>query len=100
MADGHGGRRPGAGRKRKADVLRFTAAVGSHHRQPAPNPEAMVADLEHFDPPADLPEDVCKVWLMLAPLAFKRRTLTRTTEFSFERLCQNLVLTAELEMRA
>ena len=52
----------------------------------------IVAPMEVFDPPDDLPADVLAIWAQLAPQAFQARTLTRATEFAFVLLCHNVVL--------
>ena len=92
-----GGRRPGSGRKPKVSHLR--ALDGGVNRRPvssiAQTPEP-TAPIETFEPPSDLAPEAVAVWCRLAPLAFARRTLTRTTEFAFCLLCRQIVLEAML----
>lgn len=47
---------------------------------------------DEFAAPDDLTADERKIWLKLAPHAFKARTLTQATAFSFELLCRNVLL--------
>lgn len=86
-----GGRRIGAGRKRKlpgvsaADMRRATGQT----RPPTTNSPSPI---EEFDAPDDLTMEERAVWLKQAPHAFKNRTLTRATALSFERYCKVVVL--------
>jgi hypothetical protein len=75
---GSGGRRVGSGQKGTRGV------VVPHPSAPAP--------IDTFDPPKSLRGKARTVWLELAPLAFKARTLTRETEWSFVILCRNVAL--------
>jgi hypothetical protein len=99
-----GGKRPGAGRKPKSDVVR--AIDGTRDRRPGrilPHPSAPESGpvpIEEFDAPDDLTFDERKVWLELAPFAFANRTLTRATSFSFRLLCRNIVLEQALRAAA
>src|SRR4051812_42083740 len=91
-----GGRRPGAGRKPKPAHLRAIDG-GAGHRPvltgvPTTNPSTAIAQIEEFDAPDSLPADARAVWLLLAPHAFKARTLVRRTAYQFELLCRNIVL--------
>lgn len=91
-----GGKRVGAGRKPKPAHLRMVDG-GAGHRPvltgvPTTNPSTATAQIEEFDAPDDLAADARAVWLKLAPLAFKRKTLTRATAYGFELLCRNIVL--------
>ena len=97
---GHGGRRVGSGRKPVPAHLRAIDG-GAGHRTPArevltgvptTNASTAIAEVEEFDAPDDLSAEARGVWLKLAPLAFKRRTLTRATAYAFELLCRNIVL--------
>jgi hypothetical protein len=84
---GSGGRRPGSGPKPKI------TAVPSTNPPPSTNSDAGGAEpFEEFNAPDDLTADERRVWLRLAPHAFKRQTLTTATAFSFELLCRNIVL--------
>jgi hypothetical protein len=80
-----GGRRPGAGRKRKS----LQARVLAHPSVPTTNP---LSPVEEFDAPDDLTLDERAVWLKQAPHAFRQRTLTRSTALSFERYCKVVVM--------
>lgn len=91
MIYGHGGRRPGAGRKPKSAHLRSIDG-GAGKRGPAPASASATAAVEVFDPPASLLTDAALlVWLELAPHAFQARTLTRATTAAFVMLCRNVV---------
>lgn len=59
---------------------------------PTTNPSTAVAEIEEFDAPDSLSAEARAVWLVLAPLAFKARTLTRRMAYQFELLCRNIVL--------
>ena len=84
-----GGARPGAGRKPKPTHLRGLDG-GAGHRQVVP-PAAATAPIDEFDAPDTLSVDERNVWVRQAPLAFKARTLTRSTALAFERYCQLVV---------
>lgn len=88
---GSGGRRVGAGRK---PALRpVPGGATARAKAPSTNSDAGGAvAFEEFDAPDDLSADERKVWLKLAPHAFKARTLTHATAFSFELLCRNVLL--------
>ena len=53
---------------------------------------APVEVAEEFEPPKSLKGAERKVWLELAPHAFKAGTLLRATEFAFVVLCRNILL--------
>lgn len=95
-----GGRRPGSGRKPKSRLERAITGFAGHHGPVPSGPVGgavpMVAGIERFDPPEDLPWPVRQVWLDLAPHAFANRTLTRGTAVSFGLLCRNIVLERDL----
>ena len=59
----------------------------------------VVAEVERFDPPADLAADVREYWNDLAPFAFANRTLTKATAAGFLLLCRNLVIERALGKR-
>jgi hypothetical protein len=102
---GSGGKRPGAGRKKKTDLekeiggnagRRVPAMIVAHPSSPkaelsTPAPTA-VAPVERVPPPKDLTEDERKVWDALAPHALAKRTLTKATAWAFRMLCRNIVL--------
>lgn len=92
MANGHGGGRPGAGRKPKSSVLRaFDGGAGK--RAPASSLPSAVAPVavDEFDAPDCLTTEQRLVWLELAPHAFASRTLTKGTMAAFVMLCRNVV---------
>lgn len=90
---GSGGRRTGAGRKPKLTIV-----------PPAPstNSDAGGSEVSEFTAPDALGPDERAVWLLLAPHAVARGTLTTATALSFEILCRNVVLerriAADLEL--
>jgi hypothetical protein len=102
---GHsGGRRPGAGRKKKSDLERTITGDPGHRAKVLAHPSApIVAPVEEFDAPNDLTTDERLVWLGLAPFAFANRTLTKATALGFRLLCRNVVLeraiAADVEQR-
>ena len=94
-----GGRRTGAGRKPIPAHLRaIDGGAGKRAAKtvltgvPTTNPSTAIAEVEEFDAPDALAADARAVWLSLAPLAFKRKTLTRATAYAFELHCRNVVL--------
>lgn len=90
---GSGGKRVGAGRKPKMKVVPPSKHPVTAPKVPSTNSDAGGSDpIEEFDAPDDLSADERKVWLKLAPHAFKRHTLTRATAMSFEMLCRNIVI--------
>lgn len=82
-----GGRRPGAGRKRKSLQARVL-----HHPSVPPPTTNPASPVEEFEAPDDLMADERAVWLKQAPHAFRQRTLTRSTALSFERYCKVIVM--------
>lgn len=88
MANGHGGNRPGAGRKPKSSYLR---SIDGGAGKRAPTPSA-AAEVEEFDAPDSLAMDQRHVWMELAPHAFAARTLTKGTMEAFIMLCRNVVI--------
>jgi hypothetical protein len=84
---GWGGKRKGAGRKKRVDQ---PARVLAHPSVPPTTNEP--SPVEEFDAPDDLTKDERAVWLKQAPHAFAARTLTRATALSFERYCKIVVL--------
>lgn len=84
-----GGRRIGAGRKRKPKVGSELARILQHPSVPTTN---QTSPIEEFDAPDDLSADERAVWLKQAPHAFANRTLTRATALAFERYCKVVVL--------
>jgi len=95
MANGHGGRRVGAGRKPKSSLEHALTGDPGHRGRVLPHPSAVpvpgVAPIDEFDAPDDLTSEERNVWLELAPFAFKNRTLTRATSYTFRLLCRNIV---------
>lgn len=97
---GSGGRRVGAGAKRKDQALRALDGNASHRGKVVPHPSVpspaaavvptIIVDEEHA--PDDLTLDERLVWLKLAPLALEKGTLTKATEYAFKLLCRNVVL--------
>lgn len=98
MANGHGGSRPGSGRKPKNAVLRGLDG-GAGKRGPA-SAAVAVAPLEEFAAPDTLTMDQRHVWLRLAPHAFAARTLTKATMEAFLLLCRNVVIEQALSASA
>lgn len=85
---GSGGLRTGAGRKPKLKAVPRSAV-----KPPSTNSDAGGAEsFEEFDAPDELTREERAYWLRLAPHAFRRRTLTKSTALSFELLCRNLAL--------
>lgn len=79
---GWGGKRRGAGAKRKARVLAHPSVP------PTTNGGSPV---EEFDAPDDLLKEERDVWLKQAPHAFSNRTLTKPAAMAFERYCKIVV---------
>lgn len=86
---GSGGARVGSGRKSKTLAEKALHGTASLKEQRA---AAGTPVVDEFDAPDDLKRDERLVWLELAPYAFKARTLTRATSYSFRLLCRNIVL--------
>jgi len=92
-----GGRRVGAGRKKKTPEERLIDGNAGHRGRLLPHPSVPAASVtpaavEEFDAPNDLTMDERHVWLELAPFAFKNGTLTKTSALAFRLLCRNVVL--------
>ncbi len=85
---GSGGRRPGTGPKPKTRHLHLVDGTGGNRNEPAPTEV-----VEPFDPPPQLElfGEELAMWEYMAPLAFKKRTLTRETALAFSILCRNIV---------
>lgn len=85
MRAGWGGKRIGAGRKRKrprpAEVYPHPSSA---HLPPPLEPGDPV---EPFEPSAELTPEARAVWDRQAPHAFKIGTLTRASAYAFERYC-------------
>lgn len=101
MSNGHGGRRPGAGRKPKSAELRALdgnaghrrpATVVAHPSAPAEPPPPSLPKLDEADAPDELTFEERQVWLELAPHAMKNGTLTTATALGFRMLCRNVAL--------
>jgi hypothetical protein len=95
MPNGHGGPRPGAGRKPKSKHLRGLDG-GADRRTRAPLSPAPTVAVDEFDAPNSLTTDQRLVWLELAPHAFAARTLTKGTMAAFVMLCRNVVIERQL----
>lgn len=104
MSAGWGGKRPGSGRKGKADHLRLIDGGASHRKTPDPNNDP-AENLSSAPPPTDVlacPEylkedqDATKVWAELAPLAHQARTLVPETARAFSLLCRLVPLEIKL----
>lgn len=95
---GSGGRRVGAGRKRKdqaAKVLHGTASL--HERNAvAGGSSSAAAPIEVVYPPADLAADELRVWNEYAPHAQASRTLTTSTAGAFRKMCEVIVDVEEM----
>jgi hypothetical protein len=52
--------------------------------------------VEPFEPSEALTDAERRAWDRLAPHAFRRRTLTKSTEYQFVLLCRNVVMEAEM----
>jgi hypothetical protein len=89
---GWGGKRVGAGRKRKQPPLGASLLVHPSAPPPPPVVEAPAAPIEEFDAPDDLDPEARAIWTTQAPLAFRNGTLTRATALSFARYCRIVVL--------
>lgn len=97
MANGHGGGRPGAGRKPKSSVLHGLDG-GAGHRAPASSLPAAAppVPVDEFDAPNILTTEQRLIWLELAPHAFAARTLTKGTMAAFGMLCVNVLIVRQL----
>lgn len=94
-----GGRRKGAGRKKKTAEERFIDGNAGHRGRVLAHPSAPPVDatppvvvVDEFDAPNVLTVDERNVWVKLAPFAFKNGTLTKASEMAFCRLCAQVVL--------
>jgi hypothetical protein len=101
VASGHGGRRPGAGRKPKFKAIDGGASAPVPEAgAPLPSTNSDAGGAEplpgEWAAPDDLSPDERKVWLKLAPHAVARQTLTKATAFQFELLCRNVVLERDM----
>src|SRR5690242_11711642 len=92
MRAGWGGKRIGAGRKRKSRSQQ-AAKVLAHPSSPIVPPSTNEpSPVEEFDAPDDLSFEERAIWLKQAPHAFQNRTLTRASALAFERYCKVVVL--------
>src|SRR4051812_3438506 len=100
---GSGGRRAGAGRKRKDPALKALGGNAGHrgrvlpHPSAAPSaPAATVAPPRVFDEadaPNDLSMDQRRIWMELAPIAVSRGIpLSDVQALPFRMLCQHVEL--------
>lgn len=100
MANGHGGKRFGSGRKRKDPALRALDGNAGHRGRVLQHPSApneatsvappIVVDEEHA--PDDLTVDERNVWLRLGALAAEAGTLQARYVPAFKELCRHVVL--------
>lgn len=92
---GSGGRRARAGRPKKSAAERFVVGDAGHRGRVLSHPSASAlsqpAELEEFEAPDELTMEERRVWMKLAPHAFKNRTLTPASSLAFVLLCQNIV---------
>lgn len=92
-AKGHsGGKRIGAGRKKKPSHLRGIDGGASHSAAKVLGETVATKALEGVPVPTDLFNEDLMTWEELAPLAFMERTLTASTAFAFSILCRNVAL--------
>jgi hypothetical protein len=98
---GSGGKRTGAGRPRKprdegevpkGRVLTHPRTNVTFLRSAAPAPVVV----EEFDAPNELTLDERRVWMELAPHAFKHGTLTPSTSKAFVALCRIVLREGEM----
>lgn len=93
-----GGFRKGAGRKKKTPDERFVDGNAGHRGRVLSHPSVPASEtlppavLDEFDAPNSLTVDERNVWVELAPHAFKKGTLTRSSSMAFCRLCAHVVL--------
>lgn len=83
---GSGGRRVCAGRKSKQAGL--AKLHGSRQRGIKVDPRTGAVAAADVQMPDDLPQDQAAVWMELAPLALRARTLVEETAGSFRDLCR------------
>jgi hypothetical protein len=86
-----GGRRAGAGRKPKGELLRFIDGNAGRRRrraQPAEPPSVITPAATAVEPPARMTAEELAIWHEWAPLAVQAGTLTPATAAAFEQLCQ------------
>jgi hypothetical protein len=97
MANGHGGARPGAGRKPKSAEERRLAGDAGHRGVVIRYPDAATvgdvpaADSQVVEPPPTLTPDELAVWKDLAPEATRNGTLKASTVKAFVMLCEQIV---------
>jgi hypothetical protein len=102
MAGGHGGRRPGSGRKPKDADVRALDGNAGHRGRVLPHPSAPAVAppapaLDEADAPDDLTMDERREWLRWAPEAIRKGTL-KGHEYAFILLCRNIVLEKALRL--
>lgn len=85
MRAGWGGRRIGAGRKKKPRPAEVYPHPSSVHLPPPTGHEEPV---DPFDPSGALTPEERAIWDRQSPHAFKQGTLTRASAFAFERYCK------------
>lgn len=101
MADGHGGSRPGAGRKpwKKGESANVFGMDGKPHDAGLPPPVSSVDNQALRKPPSDLSASAKTFWKRWAALALANRTLTAATAFGFRELCEKAATVAALRGR-
>ena len=99
-----GGHRAGSGRKPKSNQEReLDGNAGHRPARVLPHPAMDVlepgpGEIAECEAPDDLTMEERHVWLKLAPHAVRNRTLNKSTELAFRRLCGHIVLERELAM--
>jgi hypothetical protein len=102
MANGHGGRRPGAGRKPKdgAVILGMDGERRSMSKAELLPPGLKPDEKQDLlEPPADLPKPAAAWWKKFAPHAVAERTLTPSTAHGFAELCMRKSIVDALDRR-
>jgi hypothetical protein len=92
---GSGGRRVGAGRK--SNQTKLSKLRGSRQRGVTVSPVSGAVSVADIPMPDDLPQDQAAVWMELAPLALRSRTLVEETAGSFRDLCRVIALRNKIE---
>jgi hypothetical protein len=102
MANGHGGRRVGSGRKPKsgATIIGIDGQRRSTSRAESPAPGLATDEKEQLlEPPKDLPKQAAAWWRKFAPHAVSERTLTPATAHGFAELCMRKSIVDALDRR-
>jgi len=97
---GRGGRRAGAGRKKKAQHLRLIdGGAGRRGDDGVPPDVSTPASPVAVEPPGYMTEAALAIWRDWASDAYDAGTLTATTRHSFAEFCQLVVVCRELLAR-